>query len=541
MSVSEHDYIIVGAGSAGCVLARRLTDAGVESVLLLEAGSWDRDPLIHVPLGIGKIFRERRHDWNYSFAPSAAVDDRPIECARGKVIGGSSSTNAMTHARGHRTDYDRWAASGLSHWSYDQVLPYFRRSETWEKGADDFRGHAGPLHVQQTKYKDPMIDSVLAAGRASGHRITPDYNGIGQEGFGLAQQTIHRGRRWSAAAAYLHPIKHRRSLQVEVNAHVTNLVVSNGRARGVHFRQHGRCRAAFARGDIILCGGVINSPKLLMLSGIGSEENLSEHGIPVKIDLPGVGRNLRDHYSFSLAHRRRTRSTFEKHMRYDRLAWSMAEAWTVGRGFASDLPNSVMAFVRSRFAAAAPDLQFLFLFAAFPAKPYFRPFSQPVPDAFSCRVALLHPESTGSVRLSSASPESAPVIEHNFLATTLDRTVLREGLSMARQVMATKELSHHLAEETSPGSDITSDEDVDSFIAKTGVSVHHPVGTCRMGRSSDSSSVVDSELRVHGIEGLRIVDASIMPDMVGGNTNGVVIMIAERAVDLILNCVEHGA
>ncbi len=228
-------------------------------------------------------------------------------------------------------------------------------------------------------------------------------------------------------------------------------------------------------------------------------------------------------------------------MRYDRLAWSMAEAWTVGRGFASDLPNIVMAFVRSRFATEAPDLQFLFLFAAFPAKPYFRPFRQPVPDAFSCRVALLHPESTGSVRLSSASPESAPVIEHNFLATTQDRTVLREGLSMARQVMATKELSLHLAEETSPGSDITSDEDVDSFIARTGVSVQHPAGTCRMGLSSDSSSVVDSELRVHAIEGLRIVDASIMPDTVGGNTNGAVIMIAERAVDLILNRLEHGA
>lgn len=529
----EFDYIIVGAGSAGCVLANRLTETGDRSVLLLEAGGWDRDPLIHIPLGIGKIFPERRHDWNYLMAPSAAVDGRAIECARGKVIGGSSSTNAMTFARGHRSDYDRWAASGLPQWSYQQVLPYFRRSETWEGGADAFRGGDGPLHVQRTKYDDPILKAVLAAGQATHHGVTRDYNGAEQEGFGLSQETIHRGRRWSAAAAYLHPVRHRRALHVVTNAHVDRLIAANGGISGVNYRHKARQRVARARREVILCGGVINTPKLLMQSGIGPKDQLSRHAIPIVLDLPGVGQNFQDHYSFSVVHQRRGRSTFEREMRYDRLAWSMVKAWLRGRGFASDVPNGVMAFVRSPFASEVPDLQLLFLAAAFPSHPYLRPLKDPVPDAFSCRVALLHPESSGSITLSSASPDSAPVITPNFLATERDRAVLREGLKIARNVLGAKELSGHLGAEVSPGRDVSSDADVDAYIARTGVTVHHPVGTCRMGPVSDPLSVVGSDLRVHGIGGVRLVDASIMPDMIGGNTNGVVIMMAERAADLI--------
>jgi 4-pyridoxate dehydrogenase len=536
----EFDYIIVGAGSAGCVLANRLTESDDVTALLLEAGGWDSDPLIHIPLGIGKIFPERLHDWDYFLQPSPAVNGRAIECARGKVIGGSSSTNAMTFARGHRTDYDRWAASGLPQWSYEQVLPYFRKSEKWEGGANAFRGGEGPLHVQQTKYNDPILTAVLAAGQGAGHGVTQDYNGADQEGFGLSQETIHRGRRWSAATAYLHPIKNRRSLSIRTDAHVDSLIVSNGRASYVNYRHKGRKWTVRARREVILCGGVINTPKLLMLSGIGPKDHLSQHGIPLVVDLPGVGQNFQDHYSFSLAHRRRSGSTFEREMRYDKLACSMVKAWLFGRGFASDVPNGVMAFVKSPSASRAPDLQLLFLAAAFPSHPYLRPLKDPVPDAFSCRVALLHPESTGAVGLSSASPDSAPVIMPNFLATERDRAVLREGLKIAREVMGSKELSGHLGVEVSPGPDVTSDADVDAFIARTGVTVHHPVGTCRMGLPSDPLSVVGSDLRVHGVAGLRVVDASVMPDMVGGNTNGIVIMIAERAADLIKDNAKAG-
>jgi 4-pyridoxate dehydrogenase len=531
------DYIVIGAGSAGCVIANRLSKDDRKTVLLLEAGGWDRDPLIHIPIGVGKMFPERRHDWNYDALPDPNMDGRAIECARGKVIGGSSSVNVMAYVRGHRSDYDRWAAAGLTDWSYDSVLPYFKRLENWEGGADAWRGAGGPVSVQKTKYADPLLQSFIAAGEGAGYPETPDYNGEHQEGFGLLQETIHKGRRMSAATAYLKPARNRRSLRVEVNAHVTRIHLSQGRATGVSYSQNGRSVTAQARQEIIVSAGVINTPQILMLSGIGDAAKLRALGIAPQLDLPGVGQNLQDHMSCFLQYRRRDTSPFHKEMRYDRLAISMLRAAVTGRGFASDVPTAVTAFLKTKADIAAPDVQLILLAAAFPSRPYLPPFISPVPDAFGCRVALLRPESRGSVSLVSTDPMAAPAIHQNYLATQNDRDTLRTGLTMTREIMARPEMSAHLLHETAPGADAKDDAALDAFIRRTGVMVHHPVGTCRMGLASDKYAVVDPELRLHNLENLRIVDASVMPDLTGGNINAVVLMIAEKAADHILGAV----
>jgi len=531
------DYIVIGAGSAGCVIANRLTKDDRKTVLLLEAGGWDRDPLIHIPIGVGKMFPERRHDWNYDALPDPNMDGRAIECARGKVIGGSSSVNVMAYVRGHRSDYERWAASGLTDWSYDRVLPYFKRLEDWEGGADSYRGGGGLMPVQTTKYADPLLRSFIAAGEGAGYRETPDYNGECQEGFGLIQETIHNGRRMSAATAYLKPARSRRSLKVEVNAHVTRIHLAQGRATGVSYSRNGRIVTAHAREEIIVSAGVINTPQILMLSGIGDAAKLQALGIAPELDLPGIGLNLQDHMSCFLQYRRRDTSPFHREMRYDRLALSMLRAAMTGRGFATDVPVGVTAFLKTKPDVIAPDVQLLFLAAAFPSRPYLRPFIDPVPDGFGCRVALLRPESRGTVSLVSADPMAAPAIHQNYMATQSDRDTLRAGLAITREIMARPEMSAHLLHETAPGADAKDDAALDAFIRRTGVTVHHPVGTCRMGLQSDRYAVVDPQLRMHNLQNLRIVDASVMPDLTGGNINAVVLMIAEKAADYILGAV----
>lgn len=528
------DYIVIGAGSAGCVIANRLTEDERKTVLLLEAGGWDRDPLIHIPIGVGKMFPERRHDWNYDALPDPNMDGRAIECARGKVIGGSSSVNVIAYVRGHRSDYDRWATAGLTDWSYDRVLPYFKRLENWEGGADAWRGAGGPVSVQKTRYADPLLQSFIAAGEGAGYSETPDYNGERQEGFGLLQETIRNGRRMSAATAYLKPARRRRSLRVEVNAHVTRIHIAQGRATGVSYSQNGRTVTAHARHEIVVSAGVINTPQILMLSGIGDAAKLQAIGITPQVDLPGVGLNLQDHMSCFLQYRRRDTSPFHREMRYDRLAMSMLRAVATGRGFAADVPTAVTAFVKTRPDVIAPDVQLILLAAAFPSRPYLPPFISPVPDAFGCRVALLRPESRGSVSLVSADPMAAPAIHQNYLATQTDRDTLRAGLSMAREVMARPEMDAHRLHETAPGADAKDDAALDAFIRRTGVTVHHPAGTCRMGLASDRHAVVDQQLLLHNLENLRVVDASVMPDLTGGNINAVVLMIAEKAADYML-------
>jgi 4-pyridoxate dehydrogenase len=528
-----YDYVVVGGGSAGCVLANRLTEGGA-SVMLLEAGQWDRDPLIHIPIGIGKIFPERLHDWGYFMEPDPGIDGRAIECARGRVIGGSSSINVMAYVRGHRSDYDRWAKSGLHGWSYADVLPYFRRSETWEGGSDAFRGGEGPLRVQRTRYRDSILGDFIEAGRQAGYPVTTDYNGAQQEGFGYIQATIHAGRRNSAATAYLRPALGRKNLRVVVGARADRIEMTGGRATGIRFAEGGRTRLARARREVVLASGVINSPKLLMLSGIGDPAHLTEHGIEVRIASPGVGSNLQDHLSVIATYRRKSPSWFQQQMRYDRLAMAMLKSLLRKDGFASDVPIGVTAFLKTQQDLPAPDVQFLFLAAPFPARPYFPPFIQPLPDSFGCRVALLRPESTGSITLSSADPDAKPRITPNFLTSERDRDTLREGLRILRKTMNQPTMAPHIVQENAPGNAAQDDRSLDAFIRATSVTVHHPAGTCRMGAPQDSRRVVDEDLRVVGVDGLRVVDASVMPDLVGGNINAVVMMIAEKAADIML-------
>ncbi len=533
MPGQSYDYIIVGAGSSGCTLAHRLTEEAGTRVLLLEAGGWDRDPWLTIPLAWGRILQRRMHDWMYFAEPEASLDGRGIECARGKVVGGSSSINAMAYVRGHRGDYDRWAAAGLPQWSYAHVLPYFRRQEAWEGGAGPYRGADGPLTTRWSRYPDPLAAAFAEAGAAAGHPATEDYNGAQQEGFGRWQCTIRDGRRCSAAVAYLRPALARPGLTVMTDTLVTRIMLEGRRAVGVACLHRGEGIVAHAEREVIVAGGVINSPQLLMLSGIGDPDELRAHDIAAAAPLKGVGRNLQDHISAGIAWRRREPGPLHARMRLDRIVRDLAQTYFFGSGLSADLPGGVMAFLKSPLAGALPDVQFLFNAAPMAAAPYLPPFRPPYADSFACRAVVLRPESRGRLELASADPRVPVRIRQNFLAADKDWAALRAGLRMVREVGRQAPLRPFVAEEIAPGAANESDEALDAHIRATGISVHHPLGTCKMGVESDDMAVVDSELRVFGIDRLRVVDASVMPDLVGGNINAPVIMIAEKAADLI--------
>ncbi|MGY1654097.1 GMC family oxidoreductase [Geodermatophilus sp. SYSU D01119] len=517
------DVVVVGAGSAGCALAARLTEDPSVRVLLLEAGGSDDVLEVQVPAAMYKVWRTRR-DWNYTTGPQPGLGGRELFWPRGKLLGGSSSINAMIYIRGAAADYDEWARlTGDPSWSHDAVLPLFRRMEDNARGADRFHGVGGPLRVEDLRSPHPWTRAVVESAVAAGYPRNDDFNGAAQEGVGQYQVTQRRGRRWSAADAYLRPALGRPNLTVLTGALTTRVLVSGGRATGVEYRRGGQVHTAHASAEVALCGGAVNSPQLLMLSGIGPAAHLREVGVDVVHDLPGVGGGLQDHPLVPVIWNVRSGKSLlraESPSGYAR--WFGAR-----RGPLSSNLAEAGLFTRSRPDLGQPDLQYHFL----PVKFWRQAEVDPDVDAFTAAAVLVHVHSRGSVRLRSADPAWAPAIDAGYLTDERDLDALVTGVEKAREIAAVGPLAQVLAGEWSPGGTVTGREALRAKVRETLESLYHPVSSCRMG--TDDDAVVDPQLRVRGLDGLRVVDASVMPTLVRGNTNAPTIMIAERAADLL--------
>ncbi len=529
--MAEYDYIIIGAGSAGCVLANRLSKDEGNRVLLLEAGPEDKSTLIHMPAGVGKLISTRsKHNWYYETEGEEELGQRKMYWPRGKGLGGSSSMNGMIYIRGHARDYDHWRQLGLEGWGFSDVLPYFKKSEGRKKGDNDFHGTDGPLTVSPGESTLPLFRAFIEAGRQAGYPYTEDFNGYQQEGFGPYELTIRDGKRCSTATAFLKPARIRPNLEVLTDAMTTRILFEKTRAAGVEYVRKGQKSQDWATKEIILCGGAINSPQTLMLSGIGPADYLGKFGIPVVADVPGVGQNLQDHLNIIVFVECSQPITLYSQTKLHNMIWTGIKYTFAKQGLGRQNGLEAGSFVKSRPELDVPDLQMHFVAALM------QDHGRKLADrhGFSADVCLLRPESRGSIGLKSTDPFAPAKIQPNYLAAENDLIAMREGVKIVRNVVAQKAFDPYRGPELAPGAHIQSDEQLDEFVRKNAETIYHPIGTCKMGTPNDEMAVVDQELRVRGVEGLRVVDASVMPTLIGGNTNAPTIMIAEKASDLIL-------
>ena len=527
---ARFDYIVVGAGSSGCVLANRLSASGQHKVLLLEAGGPDTNPWIHIPLGYGKHFTNKAVNWLYNTTPNPEWVNRPVKQPRGKVLGGSSSINGMVYIRGHAEDYNHWRQLDNPGWSYEDVLPYFRKAQNQERGEDEFHSVGGPLNVSDVYEPHPLADAFIDAAEAAGHPRNNDFNGADQTGFGYMQWTMRNGRRCSAAVAYLKPARKRANLFIETRAHSTRLLFDGRRATGIEYVQGGQTKTAHADGEILVSGGAYNSPQLLQLSGLGPSALLREHGIDVIADMPGVGSNLQDHINAPLMYRlnRKNWSANQVINSFTHRMWTAARYAANRKGWLAMGVSYAGGFFKVDPEAVSPDIQSQLMMLSTPEvgeMPH--PFS-----GVTIVNALMRPESRGHVNIVSNDPFTYPDIQPNYLDTQKDRDILVGAVKMMRDITSQPVFQQYIVEENDPGKDCQSYDEILDYLLKRGRTSYHPVSTCKMG--NDPMAVVDARLRVHGFEGLRVVDCSIMPTLVSGNTNAPAIMIGEKASDMIL-------
>jgi choline dehydrogenase len=523
---NAYDYVIVGAGSAGCVLAARLTEDPHSRVLLLEAGGADKAKEIHIPAAFSKLYKTDV-DWNYSTEPEPCLHNRRLYWPRGKMLGGSSSMNAMIYVRGNRFDFDHWASLGNQGWSFKDVLPYFKKSEMQERGESEYHGASGPLHVTDLRCVNPLTRAFLEAAADLGVASNPDFNGELQDGAGLYQVTQKNGSRHSAADAYLKPALGRKNLTVVTNAHASRITLENQRAVGVEYLHGKSTNLARADREVILAGGSINSPQLLLLSGIGPADEIGRMGIRAMHDLPGVGKNLQDHVMVSVGYL----CTKPVSMATAESIPNLIRYFVLKRGPLVSNVAEAGIFLRTRDGLQVPDLQLLFG----PAYYVNHGLSPRKDHCFGFGPTLIAPESRGSISLKSSNPLDPPAIRANYLSADADMRVIVEGVKLSRQLAQQEPLARFRGDELHPGASIQSDEEIAEFIRAEAQTLYHPVGTCKMG--DDAMAVVDSRLRVRGIERLRVVDASVMPRIIAGNTNAPTIMIAEKAADMIRTAV----